>query len=227
MKISPVMQDYLAAIYHLADYQGEGSFVSASALAQVMNVSAPAVTRMVQRLKDGGYLEHQPYQGIALTSAGTREALANIRRHRLVERFLVDVMGFDWHETHDMAAEFEPLVADVVIRRMETMLGNPGRCPHGEPIPSEDGSIPQVKDFSVLDAEVGREYVLSRANTHDVEKLKYLGNMGLKPGATLYFSERAPFDGPLQLRVNDQSHFIGHALAGILRVCSQEAFDAI
>ena len=92
------------------------------------------MTRMVQRLKHAGYLEHEPYRGIRLTDAGEREALANIRRHRLVERFLVDVMGFGWHEVHDDADDLGLVVSDILVDKMDEMSGYPKRCPHGEPI---------------------------------------------------------------------------------------------
>ncbi|MFW5708971.1 MAG: metal-dependent transcriptional regulator [Chloroflexota bacterium] len=224
MTVSSAMQEYLAEAYRLAHYQDDSAYVSTSALAQVMGVSAPAVTRMVQRLKDAGYLEHEPYQGIKLTAAGEREALMNIRRHRLVERFLVDIMAFGWHEVHAAADELGSVVGDLVVARMEEMAGFPRRCPHGEPIPSADGVMPEVIDFPLTEAEVGKTYVVSRANSHDEEKLRYLDTLGLKPGASLMLAERAPFEGPLQIRVKGQMHFIGHAIASVVRVCHEDEF---
>jgi DtxR family Mn-dependent transcriptional regulator len=225
MTISPAMQDYLAEIYRLAYYQAESAYVSTSALAQAMKVSAPAVTRMVQRLKDAGYLEHEPYQGIALTPAGEREALLNIRRHRLVERFLVDVMRFGWHEVHDAADELGATVSERVVARMEAMAGYPRRCPHGEPIPTAEGHMPQVIDTPLTEVEVGQQWIISRANSHDEDKLKYLDQLGLKPGTSFTLLERAPFKGPIQLEVSGQRHFIGHELAGLLRVCRTDQFE--
>jgi DtxR family Mn-dependent transcriptional regulator len=226
MTISPAMQEYLAETYRLSQYSNEG-YVSTSALADVLHVSAPAVTRMVQRLKSAGYLEHEPYQGIQLTPNGEREALLNIRRHRLVERFLVDVMGFGWHEVHEAADELGETVSNRVVTRMEEMAGYPTRCPHGEPIPTVDGVMPQVVDEPLTQAKVGQDYVISRANSHDEEKLKYLDALGLRTGAEIHLVERAPFDGPLQIRVGDKVHFIGHAIGSILRVCSREEFARV
>jgi DtxR family transcriptional regulator, Mn-dependent transcriptional regulator len=227
MSASAAMQEYLAEAYRLAYYQADNPYVSTSALAQVMGVSAPAVTRMVQRLKEAGYLVHEPYQGIALTPDGEHEALMSIRRHRLVERFLVDVMKFGWHEVHDAADALGVTVGDPVVNRMEVMAGYPRRCPHGEPIPSIDGIMPQVQDRPLTEGAVGSVYVLSRVNTHDAEKLHYLDSLGLRPGVPLKLLEKAPFDGPLQLRVGDQTHFIGHALGVVLRVSTQEEFAAV
>lgn len=225
MGASDAMQEYLAEAYRLAYYQDGDPYISTSDLAKVMHVSAPAVTRMVARLKEAGYLEHEPYKGIALTNKGEREALTNIRRHRLVERFLTDVMKFGWHECHDDADDLGAAVSNVVVERMATMAGNPKRCPHGEPIPSADGRMPRVVDYPLNNVEQGSDWVISRVNTHDEDKLKYLDSLGLKPGARFTLVERAPFNGPLQLGVNGEVKVIGHELAGVLRVCGEDQFE--
>ncbi len=227
MSISPAMQEYLAEAYRLAYYDKDNPYVSTSALAEVMHVSAPAVTRMVQRLKDAGYLEHEPYRGIYLTPAGEREALMNIRRHRLVERFLVDVMKFGWHEVHEAADELGPVVSDTLVNRMEHMAGYPRRCPHGEPIPSAEGVMPRVEDEPLSTVQPGSDLVISRVNSHDAEVLRYLDELGLKPGTRFRLVSRAPFNGPLQLQVGDAVAVIGHELAAVLRVCTEEAFALV
>jgi DtxR family Mn-dependent transcriptional regulator len=218
------MQEYLAEAYRLAYYQPDSPYISTSALADVMHVSAPAVTRMVQRLKEAGYLEHEPYRGIRLTHEGEREALMNIRRHRLVEVFLVNVMAFQWHEVHEEADNLGGTVSDTVVERMAQMAGNPRRCPHGEPIPSAEGVMPRIHDTPLNEAQPGMEYVVSRVNTHDGDKLAYLGKLGLKPGRAFTLTARAPFNGPLQLDVDGEPVVIGHELAGALRVCSEAEF---
>ncbi|MCB9453546.1 MAG: metal-dependent transcriptional regulator [Anaerolineaceae bacterium] len=227
MSASEAMQDYLAEAYRLAYYQDDNRYVSTSALAEVLHVSPPAVTRMVQRLKEAGFLEHEPYRGIMLTPAGEREALMSIRRHRLVERFLVDVMQFGWHEVHDEADELGAVASSVVVERMAVLAGNPHRCPHGEPIPTEDGVMPQVIDYLLTKVAVNQELVISRVTTHDAGKLDYLGTLGLKPGVALTLKDRAPFNGPLQLAVNGSTQVIGYELAGALRVCTQAEYDLV
>lgn len=214
------MQEYLAEAYRIAYYQPDSPFVSTSALADELHVSAPAVTRMVQRLKLAGFLEHEPYRGIRLTESGQREALANIRRHRLVECFLVDVMGFGWHEVHDDADDLGLAVSDLLADKMDEMSGYPKRCPHGEPIPTADGKMPQITDEPLADVEADREYVISRVHTHDGNKLKYFSELRLEPGKRFRLAARAPFHGPLQLEVDGQTLFLGHELAQTLRVCS-------
>jgi DtxR family Mn-dependent transcriptional regulator len=224
---STAMQEYLAEAYRLAYYQKDNPYVSTSDLADVLHVSAPAVTRMVARLKEAGFLEHEPYRGITLTPSGEREALMSIRRHRLVERFLVDVMKFGWHEVHDAADELGANVTDKLVKRMDEMANFPRRCPHGEPIPTADGVMPHVVDYPLPHAKEGAELVISRVHTHDSEKLQYLNSLGLKPGARFQLLQRAPFNGPLQLKVGNEAHFIGFELAGALRVCKEEEFQLV
>ncbi len=227
MTATESMQEYLAEAYRIACYQPDNPFVSTSALAEELNVSAPAVTRMVRRLKRAGYLQHEPYRGIRLTKAGEREALANIRRHRLVECFLVNVMGFGWHEVHDDADDLGLVVSDLLVNKMETMCGYPKRCPHGEPIPSADGRMPQVIDYPLSEVEIGRDYVISRVHSHDAHKLRYFSELRLEPGQRFRLARRAPFKGPLQLQVDKKTHFLGHELAGTLRVCSEAEYRLV
>ncbi len=227
MTATASMQEYLAEAYRIAYYQPDNPFVSTSSLADELHVSAPAVTRMVQRLKLAGFLEHKPYRGIKLTEAGEREALANIRRHRLVECFLVDVMGFGWHEVHDDADDLGLVVSDILVDKMDAMSGYPKRCPHGEPIPSADGTMPQVVDYPLSGVQVNREYMISRVHTHDENKLRYFSELRLKPGRRFRLAARAPFHGPLQLEVDGQTHFLGHELAGTLRVCSPAEYQLL
>ncbi len=228
MTASPAMQEYLAEAYRIAYYQGdENPYISTSSLADVLDVSAPAVTRMVQRLKEADFLEHEPYRGIKLTEKGVTEALKNIRSHRLVERFLVDVMGFGWHEVHDSADDLGSVVSEILVDRMDEMTDFPRRCPHGEPIPTANGFMPRVIDYPLSDVADGQEYMISRVNTHDEEKLRYFDTLGIKPGLKFTFESRAPFNGPLQIQVSTGMVHLGHELAGVLRVCSEEEFAVV
>lgn len=227
MTATDSMQEYLAEAYRIAAYQPESPFVSTSALADELGVSAPAVTRMVHRLKHAGFLEHQPYRGIKLTAAGEREALANIRRHRLVECFLVKIMGFGWHEVHDDADDLGMVVSESLVDKIDAMSGYPRRCPHGEPIPSKQGVMPKVVDYPLADVAVGKDYLISRVHTHDQHRLRYFSEMRLCPGQRFQLVMRAPFNGPLQLQVDGESHFLGDELAGDLRVCSQAEYELI
>jgi len=220
-------QEYLAEAYRIAYYQDGDPYISTSAIADEMGVSAPAVTRMVQRLKEAGYVEHEPYHGIMLTPSGEREALRSIRRHRIVERFLVDVMRFGWHEVHESADEMDASVSDTVVDRMEQMAGFPRRCPHGEPIPDVNLKMPRVVDEPLHELEPGAGWVISRVHTHDANMLQYLDTMGLKPGIGFELVEKAPFNGPLQLKVEDGVQHIGYEIAQVLQVCQTDQFDLV
>lgn len=217
--ISPTMREYLAEVYRLSDQHGDGSaYVGTSALAELLDVSAPAVNRMVTKLKEMQLLNHEPYQGIRLTEAGRREALRYLRRQRIVEAFLVNVMGFKWHEVHEEANRISRALSDVLAQRMAEMAGNPTHCPHGEPIPDEDGNLPELHDFPLLQAEMKIDLELTRVHTRERDRLEYLAALGLVPGARLQLLNIAPFNGPVQLKLGREYRIIGHNLAETIRV---------
>jgi DtxR family Mn-dependent transcriptional regulator len=215
LKLSPIMREYLGEIYRL-ERSPEG--VSTSALAERLEVSASAVARMLPRLDEAGMLSHAPYQGVKLTPQGEREALRSIRRHRLLEVFLVQVMGFGWDEVHEQAHGLQLTITDAFEDRMDAVSGYPTHCPHGDPIPTKDGRVAPVNDQPLSDTPVGASAVLRRVKTDDGEKLRYLAELGLRPGTALRILNRAPFNGPLRLHANGQEHVIGTELAQALRV---------
>lgn len=141
--LSQKMRVYLAEIYRLADlHDQQEEYVSTAALSDVLDVTAPAVNRMVNRLKELGLLEHQPYQGIRLTPAGRADALQQLRAHRIAEVFLAQVMGFKWDEVHHEAAQISSALDEKLLARMDEMTHHPSHCPHGEPIPDASGHLP-------------------------------------------------------------------------------------
>lgn len=213
------MRDYLVQIYRLM-HQGDASegFVSTSALADRLNVSPPAVNRMVTRLRELGALEHEPYQGIRLTEAGEREALKQLRLHRIVEAFLVNVMGFKWHEIHDEADRISKELGAEIAERMAQMAGSPTHCPHGEPIPSAEGVLPRLDDILLSAAPVNVPLQITRVRTREPDRLEYLAALGLVPGAQVTVIHAAPFHGPLQLKLGREYRIVGHNLAEMIRV---------
>jgi DtxR family transcriptional regulator, Mn-dependent transcriptional regulator len=215
MSITPTMQRYAAEIYRLQD---EGPFVGLSNLAEGVGASLQATSRMLGRLKEAGFVAHEPYRGVRLTETGVQIAMPAIRRHRLVEMFLVRVMGFGWDEVHDFADRFELGINDLLEDRIDALAGYPKRCPHGEPIPDKEGMMPQVHDRSLEMVEVGSECLLSRVRIHDPEKLRYLGELGLVPGVPFHLKSRAPFNGPFRIAKEKQEIVLGHDLAVALYV---------
>jgi DtxR family Mn-dependent transcriptional regulator len=216
-EISATMRDYLAEIYRLSEQAGD-DYVSTSALAEILDVSAPAVNRMVTRLKDVDLLKHEPYQGIRLTEAGDREALKHLRSHRIVEAFLVKVMGFEWHQVHREAAKISRAIGETVIGRMYLMADQPAHCPHGEVIPAEDGSILQMDDVLLHEAEQKVDLEITRVHTREPDRLEYLAALQLVPGTQLQLLNVAPFSGPIQLKLEHEYRIIGHNLAEAIRV---------
>lgn len=217
--LSPTMREYLAEVYRLSDQHDAGQpYVSTSALAEELDVSAPAVNRMVTKLREMNLLDHEPYQGIRLTEDGKREALKYLRRHRICEAFLVNVMGFKWHEVHAEADRMSRALSEPLVERMAEMAGNPTRCPHGEPIPDIEGNLPDLHDFSLLEAEMKVDLVLTRVQTREPDRLEYLAALGLTPGAELQLLNIAPFNGPIQLKLGKEYRIIGHNLGETIRV---------
>jgi DtxR family transcriptional regulator, Mn-dependent transcriptional regulator len=214
--LSPTMRDYLAQVYRLSE--GQDHFVGTSALADLIDVSAPAVNRMVARLKELGLLEHEPYQGIRLTEPGKREALKELRRHRIAEAFLVKVMGFGWHEVHEEADRISGSLSAAITERMAQMVDNPTRCPHGEPIPSPEGILPELDDQLLSEIAGGTDVEITRVRTREADRLEYMAALGLLPGTGLHVLHVAPFNGPMQLKVGSEFRIIGHNLAELIRV---------
>jgi DtxR family Mn-dependent transcriptional regulator len=212
---SVAMREYLAEIYRL---QEDSPTVSTTSLAERLHVSAPAVPRMLKRLRNAGYVIHKPYQGIEITPLGREEALKELRRHRILEVFLVDIMGFTWDEAHDHADEMGKGLNDTLTERMAEMTNNPTRCPHGEPIPDKEGNLPEVKDVCIINLSVGHVGTVSRVRTNEPERLKYFKTLGLVPGAKFEILGRAPFNGPMRLRVERDDVVLGAELTKSLWV---------
>ncbi len=218
--ISTTMRDYLAEIYRLG--QG-GVWVSTTALAEQINVSGPAAVRMVRRLHQGGLVDHLPYRGVRLTPAGNKAALLGIRRHRLVERFLVDVLKFGWHEVHEEADELQKGITQRIEDRIDEVMDHPTACPHGDPIPSREGTMPELNDKPLTVVPPGAMGTITRVKTREPEKLQYLAEIGLVPGVAFELVNRAPFNGPLRLKLgpDGREQVIGVELAAALWVTSQ------
>jgi DtxR family Mn-dependent transcriptional regulator len=209
------MREYLGEIYRLL-YHGKSA--TTSALAEEMGVSLPAVAKMLGRLHRAGCLKREPYQGVSLTPEGEREALRSIRRHRLLEVFLVKVMGFGWDETHDHSHALEGALNDTLEDRMDEMAGHPTRCPHGEPIPSKDGVMPIIHDMSLIECEPGAKGTLSRVTTHDPDALRHLAGLKLMPGAPLTLKARVPIQGTVRVATGSTEHVLGNKLASVIYV---------
>jgi DtxR family transcriptional regulator, Mn-dependent transcriptional regulator len=212
---TPAVEDYLKAIYQLSE---RGQPVSTSAIAERLGIAAGSVTGMLKRLAEAGLVEHTRYYGASLTDAGVVNAVRIIRRHRIVELFLVDVLGYTWDRVHDEAERLEHVVSDELIARMAAVLGEPEADPHGAPIPAADGEFHERRFPSLAELDAGTSATLRRVPDEDPAALRYLAELGLRPGAELEVVAVAPFNGPLHVLINGSERVIGRELADQVRV---------
>lgn len=209
------MSHYLGELYRLG---GAQAYVSPSELAAAMDISPPAVARMFGKLQSGGLVERKAYRGARLTTSGERAALSEIRAHRLSEAFLVRVMGYGWHEAHDLADQLAELGDQQFVDRMEQKAGFPTRCPHGEPIPTRDGVMPEIHDQPLTELNTGAQGRISRVRIREASKLQYLAAEGLLPMVEFQVAARAPFDGPIRLAIDQHESVLGSEIASQLYV---------
>ena len=223
-RITQAMEDYLKGAYRLRD---EGGPVSTQRLAEELGISGPSVTNMVKRLHEFGLLRHTRYHGVELTETGEKIALEVIRHHRLLELYLVESLGYPWDAVHDEAERLEHHVSEEMEARIDSALGFPSRDPHGDPIPSLSGTVTDLPTARLLDLPPGATATVARVSDRDPEQLRYLGQLGLYPGAAVTLLDRLPFDGPLRIRVADAEHLIGPPLAAAILVATESARFAV
>jgi DtxR family Mn-dependent transcriptional regulator len=215
--LTPSVEDYLKAIYNLSP---EGRPASTSDIAHRLELSAPSVSAMVKRLSEQGLLEHLPYKGVQLTEPGRRAALRMIRRHRVIETYLVGRLGYSWDRVHEEAERLEHAVSDTLIERMAEALGNPGADPHGEPIPTPDGLVEEISATPLSDIPAGDTVQVRRVTAGDPDRLRYLASVGLKPGVVITVLDQQPFRGPITFRIDGRVRVLGHEL-GLSLLCSR------
>ena len=213
------VEDYLKAIYRLSP---EGRTASTSEIAHLLELSPPSVSGMVKRLSELGLLEHLPYKGVQLTAGGRRAALRMVRRHRLIEAYLVEFLGYSWDTVHEEAERLEHAVSDVLVERMAVALGHPAVDPHGDPIPTADGSIQELASTPLASLDVGDTVEIVRVAEGDSERLRYLATLGLRPGAVLTVLDRQPFGGPVTIESRGEIQVVGQSLAQVL-LCRERA----
>ncbi len=181
-------QDYLKKIFDLQEWSGSG--VSLSVLASHMEQRPSTASEAIKRLSAQGLVEHAPYGDIALSETGRKIALAMVRRHRLIETFLCNHLGYDLDEVHAEAEVLEHAVSDTFVARIASLLNNPTRDPHGDPIPDERGDVPESSAFLLSDAHTGQHLVVDRISDRDDALVRYLTQNGVLPGAQFTVGER-------------------------------------
>lgn len=204
------IEDYLKTIYTLAESETP---VSTSRIATARQVKPASVTNMLQRLQKLNLVNYEKHYGVSLTPAGEKIALEVIRHHRLIELYLMETLGFRWDEVHEQADILEHVISEKLEERIAAVLGYPTVDPHGDPIPSKDGKMVAVNARPLTQLQAQETAVVVRIMDDNSEKLQYLAQLGLRPGAQITLLEMAPFNGPLSIAVNHAPKIIGHDIA--------------
>ena len=207
------MEDYLKAIYRLEE---RDVAVTTQQLAGELGVSGASVTNMLKRLAELKLVNYSRYKGVGLTDPGRKIALEIVRHHRLLELYLSETLGMPWHEVHAEAERLEHHLSDELEARMDSALGHPTRDPHGDPIPTVDLTIDEVRGVNLTALTSGQHGTVTRVSDRDPEQLEYLGSLGLYPGAEVALIEQLPFDGPLKIQIGNREEVIGPPLARLV-----------
>lgn len=206
MEASRTVEDYLKAIYLAeATLTSPADLVPMGQIASAVGVVPGTATSMVKALADSGLVSYEPYMGVRLTTAGLRLAGRVLRRHRLIELFLVKVLGMDWAEVHIEAERLEHAVSDRIIDRIDAMLGQPLVDPHGDPIPTSEGTLPRDASLDLLTAPVDAPLVVARVLDQEPGFLRYVEQRHLMPGRTVVVLAREPWADSVRLRSEDGS----------------------
>jgi DtxR family Mn-dependent transcriptional regulator len=207
------MEQYLQTICRLG---GEQSPVALSALADHLGISSVSTHEMIKKLVARELVTYEPYKGVTLTAEGQTQALCVIRRHRLWERFLADVLGIPWDRVHEEACQLEHATSSLVEEKLAQFLQEPETCPHGHPVAGADCC--REEGLPLSDLEPGQRAVILRVAENNADMLRYLAELELKPQAVIEVEDVAPFDGPLTLRIGECRHVIGRQVASQITV---------
>jgi DtxR family Mn-dependent transcriptional regulator len=212
--LSKTERELLKAVYRMSQ---NGARANTSEIAEQLKLAPGTLIMAVKRLADRGVLVHLPYIGVELTAKGHLTALSAIRRHRIVERFLADMLGYEWHDADRLAKHFEHQLPREVEDRLFAALNNPQTCPHGHPIPELDAS--EVGEpLRLTELAPGDAAVIALPNDMDGEVIAFLDTLGVRPGAQIELREKPPSDGPVVVRVNGEDRTVGEQLADRIQV---------
>ena len=204
------VEDYLKAIYALG--RGTGA-VATNDIAQRLLIAPASVSGMVRRLAEQGLLSYERYRGVKLTERGRRAALRTLRRHRIIESYLSKALSYPWDRVHAEAERLEHAASDELVDRMAAAIGEPNVDPHGAPIPSREGTMDETEYFPLAELGAGLGVRVVRVSDEDPEMLRYLAEIGIIPGVEVLIVSKAPFSGPISLRIGAALQSIGPSLA--------------
>ena len=216
---SKSVEDFLKAVYTL---QQQEERVQTNTLRDALGISAPSVTDMAQRLVNAGLVDYQKYHGVVLTDSGREIALKIIRRHRLIELYLVRELGYELREVHNEAERLEHAVSDRFIEALADKLNHPNTDPHGDPIPSPEGVIAQQNLQPLTELEMGVPATIARLKTSNGEMIQHMLDRGFELNAHVEVVERDPFAGPITVLLNGKRCVVGHQVAENILVAQAE-----
>ena len=208
-------QDYLKALYQL---HGDQRPVPTRDLAQRLGISSPSVSEMVTRLTAQGLVEHDRYKGQQLTRDGRKVALELVRHHRLLEMFLVQVLGYSWDEVHDEAERLEHVISERMEQRIFELLGRPELDPHGHAIPSASGKVRSLSERPLSECRAGEKVVVQGVSDEDAARLRELERRGLMPGTHLDVLSVSEYEGPIVVRIKGRRLSVPLGLARAIYV---------
>ena len=209
-KLSPPIEDYLKTIYMLHEREGAAS---TTAIAAALEVTPASVTGMIKKLAEMKLVRHAPYQDVELTRSGEKSALEIVRHHRLLELFLMEALGYTWDEVHAEADVLEHVISEEFEERMAARLRYPAVDPHGDPIPTKDGTLKARKERALLSLQAGESAQITHINDTHSEMLRYAASLGLAPMTRLTLIEAEPFGGSLRVKIGKAEKSIGRELA--------------
>ncbi len=219
---SKALEDYLKIIYKLENRAPSEKGVQTSAIAERLSISQASVSNMLRKLSEKGYIEYAPYYGVSLTQSGRKIALNMVRKHRILEQYLVERLGYSWDEVDAEAEVLEHSISDKLANHMWDDLGQPTHDPHGAPIPSADGVVVEQNWIALNEMQPGVLVRLKRIKNRSPEELRYLASIGLTTGVLIEVRNNAPLNGPLLVAVNgSELHAIDYRLAMALMVSDE------
>ena len=214
-EISAVVEEYLECIFKLQEKSG---VARTNDIVKSLGVVPGTVTNTVEWLEKEGLVTHKPYKGVKLTEKGRKIALQVIRRHRLSERLLTDILHMKWDKVHDAACKLEHSITDEIIKPLEKTLGHPKTCPHGNPIPTKCGGIIEEESQPLTALNEREQGTIVKITEEKADLLRYLDTMGLVPGASLEVVGKAPFNGPITIKVGRTNRALSREVASIIKV---------
>jgi len=215
--VSNQAEEYLETIFRLESKVG---FAKTMDLSRELGVVPGSITNTIENLEKKGLVNHEPYKGVKLTEKGRKIASFTLRKHRLAERLLTDLLNIDWSEVHDPACKLEHALSPEIIKPLEKALGHPKTCPHGNPIPTSCGGILEEQTIALTKLDSNFSGVIVKITEEKAETLKQLANLKLLPGEQIVIEENPSSGDFIRVRVREKSYAINNDIASIIYVKS-------